>query len=286
VDILYQIRARQGSFSAGEGRIARLILSDVAFAASASLDDLAAQAEVSSATLSRFARSIGCRDLRDLRLQLAQASGVGSRFLAPEQAPEQSAFYSQIVGDIESTLRQHLAGFDESRFADAVKLLAPAKMLHAFGMGGCSSLCSEELHTRLVRLGYPIAACRDPVMMRLIAATLGPEHVILACSLSGRTPELLDAITLARSYGTPILAITLPDSLLAGLADVVLPLQIAETNFIYKPTAARYGMLLTIDVLATELALAAPEDNQERLRRIKLALDDYRGGADGLPLGD
>jgi DNA-binding MurR/RpiR family transcriptional regulator len=286
VDILYQIRARQDSLSAGESRIAKLILSDVAFAASASLDELAGRAEVSSATLSRFARNIGCRDLRDLRLQLAQASGVGSRFLNPEQAPDQSAFFTQIVGDIESTLRQHLAGFDESRFAAAISLLSEARMIHAFGMGGCSSLCSEELQTRLVRLGYPIAACRDPVMMRLISATLGPEYSLIACSLSGRTPELLDAAKLARSYGTKILAITLPDSPLGQLADVVLPLQIAETNFIYKPTAARYGMLLTIDVLATELALLAPEDNQERLRRIKLALDDYRGGEDGLPLGD
>ncbi len=286
MDILYQIRARQDSLSAGESRIARLILSDVAFAASASLDELASRAEVSSATLSRFARSIGCRDLRDLRLQLAQASAVGSRFLNPEQAPEQSAFFTQIVGDIESTLRQHLAGFDESRFAAAIELLSKARMIHAFGMGGCSSLCSEELQTRLVRLGYPIAASRDPVMMRLIAATLGPDHSLIACSLSGRTPELLDAVKLASSYGTKILAITLPDSPLGQIADVVLPLQIAETNFIYKPTAARYGMLLTIDVLATELALLAPEENQERLRRIKLALDEYRGGEDGLPLGD
>ncbi|WP_110947639.1 MurR/RpiR family transcriptional regulator [Pseudomonas bohemica] len=286
MDILYQIRARQDSFSAGEGRIARLILSDVAFTASASLDELAARAEVSSATLSRFARTVSCKDLRDLRLQLAQASGVGSRFLKPEQAPEQSAFFTRIVGDIESTLRQHLAGFDDARFKEAVALLTPARMLHSFGMGGCSSLCSEELQTRLVRLGYPIAACRDPVMMRLIAATLGPDNSLIVCSLSGRTPELLNAVGLARSYGAKILAITLPGSPLADLADVLLPLQIAETNFIYKPTAARYGMLLTIDVLATELALIAPDDNQERLRRIKLALDDYRGGEDGLPLGD
>ncbi|EPN44423.1 RpiR family transcriptional regulator, partial [Pseudomonas syringae pv. actinidiae ICMP 19095] len=63
MDILYQIRARQASFSAGEGRIAKLLLSDIAFAASASLDELASRAEVSSATLSRFARNIGCRDL-------------------------------------------------------------------------------------------------------------------------------------------------------------------------------------------------------------------------------
>ncbi len=98
--------------------------------------------------------------------QLAQASAVGSRFLNPEQAPEQSAFFTRIVGDIEATLRQHLAGFDASRFAAAVACVADARMIHTFGMGGCSSLCSEELQTRLVRLGYPVAACRDPVMMR------------------------------------------------------------------------------------------------------------------------
>ncbi|POA16743.1 MurR/RpiR family transcriptional regulator [Pseudomonas sp. FW300-N1A1] len=286
MDILYQIRARQDSFSAGEGRIARLMLEDVGFAASASLDELAQRADVSSATLSRFARTVGCRDLRDLRLQLAQASGVGSRFLDPAGRPAQSAFYRQIVGDIETTLRLHLSAFDESRFADAVKLLSTARMIHAFGMGGCSTLCSAELQVRLVRLGYPIAACHDPVMMRVTAASMGADQVLIACSLTGIIPQLLEAVELAQSYGARVLAITLADSPLAQLADVVLPLQSCETSFIYKPTAARYGMLLAIDVLATELALAQPEDNQERLRRIKLALDDYRGGDDHLPLGD
>jgi RpiR family transcriptional regulator, carbohydrate utilization regulator len=281
MDILYQIRARQDSFSAGEGRIAKLMLDDVGFAASASLEALSQRAEVSTATLSRFARSVGCRDLRDLRLQLAQASGVGSRFLDPAGLPEQSAFHRQILGDIEGTLRQHLSGFNQASFVDAVSLLG-----HAFGMGGPSSLCSDELQVRLVRLGYPIAACHDPVMMRVTAATLGPEHVLIVCSLTGLTPELLDVVTLARNYDARIVAITLADSPLAQLADVLLPLQPAETSFIYKPTAARYGMLLAIDLLATELALALPDDNQERLRRIKLALDDYRGGPDSLPLGD
>ncbi|WP_085598919.1 MULTISPECIES: MurR/RpiR family transcriptional regulator [unclassified Pseudomonas] len=286
MDILYQIRSRLDDLSTGEARIARLMLDDVGFAASASLEELARRAEVSAATLSRFARSVGCRDLRQLRLQLAQASGVGSRFLDPGASTEASGFYRQIVGDIEATLHRHLAGFEEAQFADAVRLLGRARMIHAFGTGGCSTLCSAELQVRLVRLGYCIAACHDPVMMRVTAASLGPQHAVIACSLSGLTPELLDAVTLARSYGAAVLAITLPDSPLAGLADVLLPLQSAETPFIYKPTAARYGMLLAIDVLATELALAMPDDNQERLRRIKLALDHYRGGADSLPLGD
>ena len=286
MDILYQIRVRQDTFSAAEARIAQLILSDIGFAASASLDELAVRADVSSATLSRFARSVGCRDLRDLRLQLAQASGVGNRFLDSASMPEQSAFFRQIVGDIESTLHEHLAGFNGERFADAVRVLSEARMIHAFGMGGCSSGCSDELQVRLVRLGYPIAACRDAVMMRVVAATLGAEHAVIVCSLTGQTPELIEAVKLAHNYGAKVIAITRPDSPLAELADVVLALQGVETSFIYKPTAARYGMLLAIDVLATELALSMPEANQERLRRIKLALDDYRGGDDCLPLGD
>ena len=167
-----------------------------------------------------------------------------------------------------------------------MNLLGKARMIHAFGMGGPSSLCSEELQVRLVRLGYPIAACHDPVMMRVTAATLSAEQALIVCSLTGLTPELLGVVALARNYGARIVAITLADSPLAQLADVLLPLQPAETSFIYKPTAARYGMLLAVDVLATELALARPDDNQERLRRIKLALDDYRGGPDSLPLGD
>lgn len=286
MDILYQIRVRQDTFSAAEARIAQLVLSDIGFAASASLDELAERADVSSATLSRFARSVGCRDLRDLRLQLAQASGVGKRFFDTGSQPEQSAFFRQIVSDIESTLHEHLAGFNGEHFAEAVKLLGDASMIHAFGMGGCSSVCCDELQVRLVRLGLPIAACRDGVMLRVTAATLGPQHALIVCSLTGLTPELIKAAQLARNYGAKVIAITRPGTPLADLADVVLALQGVETSFIYKPTAARYGMLLAIDVLATELALSMPEASQERLRRIKLALDDYRGGDDGLPLGD
>jgi len=122
-------------------------------------------------------------------------------------------FIGQILGDIEATLRQHLSGFDQAGFVDAVSLLGKARMIHAFGMGGPSSLCSEELQVRLVRLGYPIAACHDPVMMRVTAATLGPEQALIVCSLSGLTPELLDVVALARNYDTPIVAITLAASL-------------------------------------------------------------------------
>lgn len=319
MDIVYQLRALADRLSPTERRIADACLQDMAFAASATIDQLALRAGVSRSALSRFAKTVGCNDIRDLRMQLAQAGAVGARFLQDDgplsgisrdsresrdlrngsgirdvrdtgdgrdTLSTVAARFESIVGDIEVTLRRHLQGFDDARFQAAVVLLAEASMIYAYGMGGTSTIASSELQHRLVRLGRPIAAYHDPVLMRVAGAALGAGHVLVVLSLTGITPELLDATRLAKSYGARVIAITPETSPLSALSDVTLPLVVAETDFIYKPTAARYGMLLAIDLLATELALFVPEDNKERLRRVKLALDAYRQGGERLPLGD
>lgn len=287
MDILYLIRSRRDQLSPTQLKIADAILDDIGFAASASIEQLAARAEVSPAAMSRFAKAMDCEDIRALRMRLAQAATVGPRFLdgSPTSAMPAS-FFGQIVGDIENTLHRHLAGFDETQFGAAVDLICQADRLLAFGMGGGSTVFSDELQFRLVRLGQMLSVYHDPVLMRIAAATLGPHDLLIVLSTTGITPELLAAVEIARGYGCRLLAITRPGSPLAQRADVVLPIFIDETDFIYKPTAARYGMLLAVDILATELALRHPEHNQDLLRRVKLALEDYRQGEDRLPLGD
>ncbi|WP_271411916.1 MurR/RpiR family transcriptional regulator [Pseudomonas sp. Q1-7] len=286
MDILYLIRGRRDRLRGNPAKVAEAILDDVEFAASASIDQLAAKAGVSKAAMSRFARLMDCGDLRELRLRLARASAVGARFLDEAPAAKPPEFFSRMVGDIEQSLHRHLAAFDEARFGTAVDLIVSAGKIHIFGMGGCSTLLAAEMQYRLVRLGYQATACHDPVLMRMAAATLGPQDLLIVLSLSGLPPELLACTRLARAYGARLLAITRAGSPLAAMADTLLPIVLAETDFIYKPTAARYGMLLAIDLLATETALRNPETSQELLRRVKLALDDLRQGEDWLPLGD
>ncbi|SDV46567.1 MurR/RpiR family transcriptional regulator [Chitinasiproducens palmae] len=288
MDLVYRLRTRREQLSRTECKIADAVLDDVAFAASASIDQLAEKAGVSRSALTRFAQSLGCGDIRGLRMQLAQASAVGQRFLDTAPAvPETSAFFGQIVGDIGATLERHLRHFDEARFSTAAARLATARMTYAFGMGGCSTIFSSELQHRLVRLGRPVAAYHDPVLMRIAAATLGPDDALVLLSTTGVTPEMIEVARLARGYDARLVVVAPPASPLAALGDVVLPILLDETDFIYKPTAARYGMLLAIDLLATEVALQTAEGSRESLRRVKLALDDYRGEQHArLPLGD
>jgi len=285
-DIVYHIRSNRDRLSATEQKVADIILEDIAFAASASIDQLAAKTNVSIATISRFAKSVGCDDIRDLKLKLAQASAVGTRFLAEVPALEESAFYSQICSEVESTLRANLARFVEADFRSAAQLLNNARLIYVGGMGGGSTMVADETQYRFARLGLPVTAYHDPVLLRMLAATLTEQDVLVLLSISGVTPEILEVASIAQQYGAQIIALTAPHSPLAAKANILLPVMTEETDFIFKPSASRYGLLLAVDILATELALLRKSDSKELLRRVKFALDEYRGGDNRLPLGD
>lgn len=285
-DIVYHIRSNRDRLSTTEQKVADIILEDIAFAASASIDQLALKTNVSIATISRFAKSVGCDDIRDLKLKLAQASAVGTRFLSEVPALEESAFYSQICSEVESTLRANLARFVEADFRSAAALLNNARLIYIGGMGGASTMLADEVQFRIARLGIAVTAYHDPVLLRMFAATLTEKDVLVLLSITGVTPELLEVADIAREYGAQIIVLSAPDSPLAQKASLFIPIVTEETDFIYKPSASRYGMLLAIDLLATELALVRKTESKELLRRVKFALDEYRGGDNRLPLGD
>ncbi|RYY02878.1 MAG: MurR/RpiR family transcriptional regulator [Gammaproteobacteria bacterium] len=290
-DIVYHIRSCRDKLSSTEQKVADAILADIAFAAAANIDQIAAKAGVSISTISRFSKSVGCTDIRDLKLKLASANAVGSRFLSDASSEaassDESAFYTRICSEVETTLRANLAHFVEADFQQAVQHITSARMIYVAGMGGGSTMLADETQFRLARLGFAVAAYNDPVVLRILAATMTPNDVLIILSVTGVTPELLSVADIAHEYGARIIVITDPNSPLAKKADLVLPVTTEETDFIYKPSASRYGILFAIDVLATELALTRRDHSKELLRRVKFALDEYRGGGNNrLPLGD
>jgi DNA-binding MurR/RpiR family transcriptional regulator len=291
-DILYRIRSNHDQLSETERKVADAILDDIGFAAAANIQELAAKAGVSIATVSRYVRALGCADIRELKLQLAHAGAVGARFLQPADVNDgaienaEDAFYQRICRDAEEAMRAHLGAWRPALFRQASEHIRAARMVYLFGVGGASTMLSDELQFRLVRLGLPVAAYHDAVLMRMTAATVGPQDCVVMLSVSGHSPELLDVAATVAQYGAGLIAMTDPDSPLAAKAQIVLPFKTAETDFIFKPSASRYAMLLGIDILATEIALGQQARSQDLLRRVKLTLDAYRGGPDRLPLGD
>ena len=286
-DFVYQLRQRLDGFSPVERRVADAILANIPAAAQSGVGELAARAGVSVAAVSRFAKAVGCAHVRELRARLAEAGTVGRRFLDDADAPPLPALHAQIGSDAEAALRRNLGGLSENVVHARADALSTARRVHVFGMGGSSAMFAQELQHRLTRLGLPAAACSDAVAMRMLAAAMEPGDVVVALSVSGLNPELREALEIAGGYGARLAAITRAGTPLAAQAEWLLPLVLDETDFVFKPSASRYAVLLAIDVLATTVALCDAAGNRERLRRTKLALDNWRGGGDErLPLGD
>ncbi|MEA1063426.1 MurR/RpiR family transcriptional regulator [Erwinia sp. HR93] len=283
IDIISCITDRFVSLTSTEKRIAQFILDDVATAAELPIAELARLTDSSQASVTRFARALGCKDVRELKLKLAQSLAVGQRFLldVPDLEGIQG-IYASIIGVLETNRR----ALDPKALQTAVDWIGDARQVLAVGMGGGSTIGAQELQFRLFRLGLPIVSQNDGLLVRMMCAAVTARDVVVTLSLGGYTPELVESATIARQYGARVIAITPEETPLAAQASLVLPLIVRENDYIFKPSTSRYAMLAMIDVLSTELAMAHKPEAKSRLRRIKLALDSHRGGANRQPLGD
>lgn len=283
IDIISCITDRFVELTATEKRIAQFILDDVQAATTLPIAEMARQTETSQASITRFARAIGCKDVRELKVKLAQSLAVGQRFIldVPDLEGVQG-IYETIINVLEINRR----ALDPASLNNAVEWLSGARQILSIGMGGGSTICAQEVQFRLFRLGLPVVSQSDGLLVRMMCSSVAPNDVVLALSLGGYTQEVVESAAIARQYGAKVIAITPDNTPLASNADVVLPLIVRENDYIFKPSTSRYAMLAMVDVLATELAMVDKTQTKNRLRRIKLALDSHRGGIDRQPLGD
>ena len=283
MDIVSRIKERLGHLRQSEQAVAQLILADLQFAASASISDLADKANVSHASITRLAKALGCSNVRDMKLQLAQSLAVGERFINENatQREDIPAIYKAIhdILDINAGL------IKQADVEQAAQYIASSRHSLIFGVGGGSSIVAQECHNRLFRLDILSNAYSDPVMMRMTAASVDVSDVVVMLSLTGCARDLIDTARIAKEYGAKIIAIC-PQSELADLATIHLPIKTNESDYIFTPSTARYAMLAAVDVLASEVAILTQKKSREKLRRIKHELDQYRQGPDRAPIGD
>lgn len=289
-DILSIIKDSYNELRPAERQVADVVLADVTFAVDASNAEIAKRAEVSEPTVTRFCRSIGCDGVRDFKLKLAQSVVVGRLYLAPgEPMPpttDGSPLWSVVFGEARNALAAVERGVDPADILKAADLVAGAKQVVIFGLGGSSTALAQETQNRLFRYGVAAISHSDPYVLKMTAATLKPNDLIIAISGTGRTREVIEVVELAKHYRAKTIGITAPDSELASICDIKLTVEIPEYPDPLKPTASRYAFLLIIDLLSTAVGYRLDPSARETLRRIKYTVLAHRKGKVLEPLGD
>lgn len=288
-DILSIIKDSYAELRPAERRVADVVLADVTFSVDASNAEIARKADVSEPTVTRFCRAIGCDGVRDFKLKLAQSVVVGRLYLAPGEplpAGDRSPLWSVVFGEARNALAAVERSIDPADVLRAAALIAGAHQVLVFGLGGSSTALAEETQNRLFRYGVMAVAHADPYMLKMTAATLKPNDVIIAISGTGRTREVVEVVELAKHYRAKAICLTAPDSDLARLGDVKLTVSVPEYPDPLKPTASRYAFLAIIDLVATAVGYKLDGAARETLRRIKYTVLSHRKGTVLEPLGD
>jgi RpiR family carbohydrate utilization transcriptional regulator len=274
IDIVSRLQRVDGELSPAERRVAAIVTGDFEAATRLTIAELARRAAVSQPTVTRFSRSLGCASFSEFKISLATTLTVADAYLRSERVFDDDA--GQIAHSVmmraASAVRECLDQIDSAVIGHAIDALTASRRIDIYGQGGGSAAMIEDAKLRLFRLGMPVAAYVDGHQQRMSAATLKPGDGVLAISNSGRSKPVVEAVEIARSFGAATVAITRPGTPLAGIADIVIAITIAEGPDVTMPTPSRYAHMAVIDTLAAGIAKRLGGSARESLRRVRYTL--------------
>lgn len=242
------------------------------------IEELAANAQTSTATLSRFARSMGMSGFAALRAEMAE---VLQAVLQPVEklrgaVGRQDGRYQVVSESLEVTManvRASAEGLDAGRLAGFADRLSKASCVYLMGFGLSSHLAAmlaldlQPFCPQLVNVveygGTEVAAGR--------LMNIGKKDVLLAISFPRYADDAIRLTQYARDRGAYTLALT--DSLASPLAAVCHETLVAASTHPVLSSSSVSAMLL-IETLVTSLMLSS-DDHIRQAGRLTEAISAY-----------
>jgi RpiR family carbohydrate utilization transcriptional regulator len=299
-DVLTRISRFRNEFSKSELHIAELLSRDTHAFARMNVKDVAARANVSEPTVVRFCRRVGCKGFKDFKIQIIQElayrqasredtgrSRAGAAGVAQAGASSAQGAPGEIHDAAIAALQRMLKAVDRHSIDSAAKLIAKARRVAIFGIGGSSAVMANEAHNRLFRLNISSIPYTDSYQQRMSATTLSDQDVALFISSTGRPRSLLDSLELAKYYGAKCIGIAPKDGPLGRDLDICIDLELTQGGVNqFHPNPMRYAQLFVIDCIAYATALQLGPAAEASLKRTRASVASLHGIAPLQPIGD
>ncbi len=271
--MLGEISQSLGRLSRAEKKVAEWVLAHPRETTESTVAEVARAAATSEPSVIRFCRRMGLSGFRELTLRLTESlsrpdSLVHRDVSASDTAAD--ATVKVIEAAIRSlvTLRSQLSRMPFDRVV--------GQMIHArqfvFAGLGASGHVAADASQKFFRLGIPCSALTDTPNIRQFAAIAGSGDVFFLVSKTGSADEMCEAARTARNNSAFVVAVTDPDSRLAGEAAYTFACDAEEDTNIYTPRSSRLIHLALFDALHVATALALGDRAVENLRRSTAAL--------------
>ncbi|MCI3919380.1 MurR/RpiR family transcriptional regulator [Paenibacillus sp. TRM 82003] len=277
--ILHAIRERLPALHRMERALADYIAEHPQEATRSSITELAERSGASTATVTRFCRSMHFDGFADFKLKLAEELAAPTERHTYQDIVAGNSLQS-IVAAMEANHIRSIA--DTTRLVDygalqrAVDALASARQIDLYGVA-TSGLVAQDAFQKLVRIGKRAFASTDPHLQITSASNLEPGDVAIGISYSGETPETLDAIRCAKERGAVVITLTkYGANPLASLADIPLFASSLEEGMRRGDMASRIALLHMIDILFVGLVSERFDEEVPKLERTYQQVKMYR----------
>jgi DNA-binding MurR/RpiR family transcriptional regulator len=271
---LARIRSAAETGSESSRQVARFILANPQAAIRVSVREIAESADVSVASVIRFAQQLGYAGVMDLRLDLA---GELSSGMVVDREPlsrddNSTSIIPKIVAHHQQVARETGQLLNPQDLADATRLIVNARHREVYGVGS-SGFAAETLALSLSRTGLPATARTDAHIQALTAVQLGSGDLVIVVSRGGETKDIIWAARVAREAGVHVIAITTyGQPPLAQYAHVCL-YHAASPDLLLMPyPGAQAAQLVVIDALVTAVAISRYQEALEAVNRAHRAV--------------
>jgi DNA-binding MurR/RpiR family transcriptional regulator len=272
---LIRLRGLYPSLKTALRKVADVILRQPEMAIYASVNEVAAVASVSEATVMRFCRIMGFKGFQDFKIALAREMVIPSPRLPAEagvEGEDDTAVVQKVFQTNTAALQDTLEILEIEAMQEAARLLLAARPILVVGVGGSGPAVSYS-GNRFLLLGLKAATCTDFYLMLMAASRLSPEDVVLAISNLGTTREIVETVGIAREKQARVICIT--NNSLSPLARVCNPVLVTASREVTLPEEAVASLVCQIAVLDALFALIAAvqgEQSRETLEGMEKAL--------------
>lgn len=281
-----RIRNIYDSLSNAERKVADYFLNNMENVFNLPIAVLAQEAGVSKVTWVRFCKAIGFDGLKDLKKTLfSQMHKITDETTtAPFSDVREIVSTKMLIEGIKQSSVQAIQDtaemLDTASLERAAKAILNAKTVRIFGVGA-SGIVGSDLHSKLMRINKYSYFSADPHTQLTYAANMTSEDVAVLISMSGKTKEILEALSLAKQYHTPTLALTkYSKTPLAQNSDTVLYISAPEISMRSGAMSSRLAQLMVIDALFTATAHMDYDAIAENLERSHKSTHTHRIDSD------
>lgn len=206
--VLARIKTMYKNFGSTSQRLAKFILDNGSACAGYDIKTFANKANVSTATLSRFANQLGYQSFSQFRWALSndfQQTSPREQQVLPNDSPIVVA-NKMLKANID-TLNETFSLLTNEQLKKAADLITKANTVGFFGLGS-SNIVAEDCYHKFLRTPKHTVFANDYHINIMLASKLTSNDLALLISHTGNDTDILYIASMLKEQHVPIISIT------------------------------------------------------------------------------